>query len=82
MSNPLAVPYSRELLNEHARRHAAEHAIPAERLRGHQATCPCGRTVVLLCALCDWPIFVAVRQGTYCEHAREMDEWEQQLGPH
>jgi len=57
---------SEEIVGEHARRHGCGPNAPML-----EVVCPCGTTVLLVCARCGEPVFAAVAPGTFCVHAQE-----------
>ncbi len=58
---------SREVLEHHARTHPCEGGV-------YERVCPCGATVAIVCAACNEPVFMALADGTWCEHAQELSE--------
>lgn len=53
------------------RHHAEQHPCPAE-TNVREVDCPCGATRALVCDGCREPVFIAVRPGTWCEHAQQL----------
>jgi hypothetical protein len=48
---------------------AAQHPCDAD---AASVPCPCGDCVAVVCTSCGEPVFVAIRAGTCCEHARDL----------
>jgi hypothetical protein len=64
------VGISEEVITHHSRQHIAEcgehpsFVIP----------CPCHTTFAICCLGCRQPVFAAVKQGAWCQHADELRE--------
>lgn len=64
------VPASREVIEHHADEH--RHVPGWKGKPRHDAVCPCGSVVALLCDGCGFPLYLAVNPDRpVCKHARE-----------
>lgn len=57
------VPSSDEVVEHHALSHECEGDVM-------EIWCPCKNAVLVFCDDCDQALFLIVRPGTWCEHAR------------